>query len=57
MYRDLLAQSPVLVLPLIAQFLFLAVFIAVVVRAVLKSRAEVDECAALPLEEEKRHAS
>ncbi len=55
MYRDLLAHSSLLVLPLIAMFLFIAVFIGVVVGALVRSRAEIDECAALPLADEDHH--
>jgi hypothetical protein len=53
MHKELLAQSPLLALPLIALFLFLAVFVGVVVRALSRSRAEIDACAALPLEEDR----
>ena len=57
MYKDLLAHmaSPLLVLPLVAMFLFLAVFVAVVARALTRSRAEVTACASLPLIEERNH--
>jgi cbb3-type cytochrome oxidase subunit 3 len=55
MYRDLLSQSSLLVLPLIALFLFIAVFVGVVVRTLMRSRAEIDECAAIPLHDEDRH--
>ena len=52
MYRDLLANSSLLALPLVALFLFIAVFVGVVVGALSRSRAEIDECAALPLHDE-----
>ena len=54
MYRDLLANSHLLVLQLIALFLFLAVFVGVVIGAITRSRAEIDECAALPLDDEEK---
>jgi 4-hydroxybenzoate polyprenyltransferase len=49
MHTELLAQSPLLVLPLAAMFLFLAVFVVVAVRATLQSREEVETIARLPL--------
>jgi hypothetical protein len=57
MYKDLLRHlaSSLLVLPLIAMFLFLAVFIVIVARALTRSRDEVNACASLPLMEERSH--
>jgi hypothetical protein len=49
MYKDLFAQSPLLMLPVAAMFIFIAVFVAVVLRATLSSRAEMDAAARLPL--------
>jgi hypothetical protein len=49
MYKDLFAQSPLLVLPLVAMFLFLAVFVVVAIRAATSSRTEMDAAARLPL--------
>jgi hypothetical protein len=53
MYRDLLANSSLLVLPLAALVLFLCVFAGVVVRTLATKRELVDEAAALPLSEDK----
>ena len=52
MHKDLLAQSPLLILPLIALFVFLGVFVVAVVRAMSRSRSDVDECAKLPFSQE-----
>jgi cbb3-type cytochrome oxidase subunit 3 len=49
MHADLLAQSPLLVLPLVAMFLFLTVWVAAAMRVMTRSRAEMDEAARLPL--------
>ena len=49
MYKDLFAQSPLLVMPLVAMFLFLAVFVAVAIRAMTHSRVEMEAAARLPL--------
>ena len=51
MHRELLAQSPLLILPIAAMFVFLAVFIAVLVRTMSKRASYYDETAALPLSE------
>ena len=48
MHQDLLSQSPLLVLPLAAMFLFLAVFVAVAIRATTRDRGEIDAAARLP---------
>ena len=56
MYKDLLAQTPLIALPLTALFIFLGVFIVVVLRATTRARHEVAYAASLPLvEEEGRH--
>jgi hypothetical protein len=52
MYKDLLVQSPLLALPLVAMFLFLAVWIAASIRAMTRSRGEIDVLARLPLVED-----
>lgn len=52
MYKDLLAQSPLLVLPIVAMFMFLAVWVVASIRAMTRSRAEVEEAARLPLEDD-----
>ena len=46
---EFFSQSPVLLLPLIALFLFLAVFIAVSLRAARMTKSTVDTLAQLPL--------
>ncbi|MGH7297955.1 MAG: hypothetical protein ACRELB_23645 [Polyangiaceae bacterium] len=51
MHRELLAQSPLLALPLAAMFLFLAVWVVASVRALTRSRRETDEAARLPLDD------
>jgi hypothetical protein len=52
MYKDLLTQSPLLILPMAAMFVFLAVFVAITVREVVRSSSEVDAAARLPLHRE-----
>ncbi len=49
MHKELLAQSPLLVLPLVAMFLFLAVFVLAAIRVFLNAREEMDAAARLPL--------
>jgi cbb3-type cytochrome oxidase subunit 3 len=49
MYRDLFVQSPLLVLPVVAMFLFLTVFVVIAIRATTASRREMDTAARLPL--------
>jgi hypothetical protein len=51
-YKDLLAQTPLLALPLAALFIFLAVFLVVVVRALTRTRDDVAEAALLPIRED-----
>lgn len=51
MHRELLAQSPLLALPLVAMFLFVAVWIVTSIHALTRPRAEVDAAARLPLED------
>ena len=51
MHRDLLAQSPLLVLPLVAMFLFLTVWVVASVRVLTRSRDEMNAAARLPLED------
>ncbi|HEY3820298.1 MAG TPA: hypothetical protein VGL81_24205 [Polyangiaceae bacterium] len=50
MHAQLLAQSPLLILPLVAMFLFIAVWATASVRVMTRSRNEMDEAARLPLE-------
>jgi hypothetical protein len=47
---DFFARSPVLVYPLIALLLFMAVFVTAALRAALADRAQIDRMARLPLE-------
>jgi hypothetical protein len=55
MHKELLAQSPLLVLPMAAMFLFLAAWVAASIRALTRSRVEIDEAARLPLESDDEH--
>ena len=48
MHKELLAQSPLLVLPLVAMFLFIAVWVVAAMRVMTRSRAEMEEAARLP---------
>lgn len=56
---DYFARSPVLAYPIAALGLFLLVFVAVSLRAVLRARSDMDRMAQLPLRdaeaEAKRH--
>ena len=49
MYRELFRGSPLLVLPLIALGLFVAVYLAQTLRTLLGRRGRYDAVAALPL--------
>ncbi len=51
MYRQLLQDSPLLVYPLIALFLFVGVFLAVVLRTYTAKEDKLRRAAALPLDE------
>jgi hypothetical protein len=51
MHRDLLAQSPLLFLPLTAMFVFLAVWIVTSIHTLLRPRSEIEEAARLPLDD------
>jgi hypothetical protein len=51
MYRQLLQDSPLLVYPLIALFLFVGVFLAVVLRTYTAKEDKLRRVAALPLDE------
>jgi hypothetical protein len=50
MHKELLAQSPLLVLPLAAMFVFIAVWVVTAVRVMTRSRADLEEAARLPLD-------
>jgi hypothetical protein len=49
MHKELLAQSPLLILPMIAMLLFLAVWVVAAIRVMTRSRQEMDAAAQLPL--------
>jgi hypothetical protein len=49
---ELLAKSPMLALPLVALFLFLAVFAVVVVVTMRRRAASLDPIARMPLDDE-----
>jgi hypothetical protein len=53
MHGELLAQSPLLALPLAAMFMFLLVWAATAARAMTRSRAEIEAAARLPIEDER----
>jgi hypothetical protein len=55
MHKDLLAQSPLLALPLAALVIFLGVFVYVVVRALTEKKRTIAEAARIPLAREDRH--
>ena len=55
MHTELLERSPLLILPLIAMFLFLAVWMVAAIRVMTRSREEMAAAASLPLEPEVRH--
>ncbi len=50
MHRELLAQSPLLLLPLAAMFVFIAVWVVAAIRVMTRSPADLEEAARLPLE-------
>jgi hypothetical protein len=52
MHADLLAQTHLLALPLVALIVFLAVYFAVILRAMLSSRSEISSLAHIPFEGE-----
>jgi hypothetical protein len=54
-YRDLLAHSPLLALPLVALFIFFFVFVAIIARTMAKRAPAYAPAADLPLREENRH--
>jgi hypothetical protein len=52
MHNDLLAHSPLLVLPLVAMFLFITVWVVAAMHVMTRSRSEMREAARLPLEDD-----
>lgn len=57
MATDYFDKSPVLIFPMIALFLFMGAFTVIVVRAMLKRRAEIERMARLPLEDDQPAAA
>jgi hypothetical protein len=53
MHQELLAHSPLLVLPIVAMFSFMAVWAVSAVRVMTRSKAEMEEAARLPLEDDR----
>jgi len=51
MHGEFLAHSPLLILPLVAMFIFMAVWAIAAVRVLTRSRAEMDEAARMPLDD------
>ena len=49
MHAELLAKSPLLVLPVVAMLLFLAVWIVTTIHTLTRPRAHMDAAARLPL--------
>jgi len=54
MHKELLQQSPLLILPLVAMFIFLGIWVIAAVRVLTKSPAEMAAAGRLPLEPEGR---
>jgi cbb3-type cytochrome oxidase subunit 3 len=52
MHKDLLAQSPLLILPLAALLIFFVVFVFIVLRTMARRAPEYARAAALPFEQE-----
>ena len=52
MYRDLMIHSTLLVLPLLALFLFVGVFVAIVIRTFGRGAKDYEALANLPLAKE-----
>ena len=52
MHTQLLAHSPLLLLPMVAMFLFLAVWVVTAIRVMTRSRVDIDAAARLPLEDD-----
>ena len=55
MHTELLQHSPLLILPLVAMFVFLGVWVVAAVRVLTRSREEMAVMALLPLEAETSH--
>lgn len=53
MHKELLAHSPLLVLPLAALLVFFGVFVIVVVRTMAKRGHAYSQLASMPLDQEK----
>lgn len=50
MHAELLAKSPLLVLPVVAMLLFLAVWIATTIHTLTRPRAQMEAAARMPLD-------
>ncbi len=50
MAKEFFAQSPVMIFPLVALFLFLAVFTVLSIRAFLRPKEAIEMMAKMPLE-------
>jgi hypothetical protein len=50
MLTELLSHSPLLAAPIVAMFIFLTVFLAVLVRVAVRPQHEIDAAAKLPLD-------
>lgn len=50
--KEFYGQSPMLVLPKIALFIFLTVFVVITIRTLFMKRSEVERQARLPLEDD-----
>ena len=53
MHKDLLAQSPLLALPLAALLIFLGVFLVICIRTMVKRAPDYAPAASLPLDEDR----
>jgi cbb3-type cytochrome oxidase subunit 3 len=56
-HKELLAQSPLLALPIAALLIFFAVFVVVVLRTMAKRSGDYARAAALPLDDAPPNAS
>jgi len=52
MHKELLAQSPLLALPLLALVVFVVVFVVTSYRAMTQNKQEIEHASSLPLSED-----
>ncbi|MEO8876339.1 MAG: hypothetical protein ABI461_12190 [Polyangiaceae bacterium] len=52
MHADLLAQTPLIALPLAALVLFVVVYCVIVIRTAFAARADIASAASIPFEED-----